>query len=386
MPQLSWRVGLVGPKPHSIYCLSYVLTVNICKFLRGEETMERKIMSLGKSSLVVSLPKEWMQLNELKKGDTITYNIQGDRALVFYPSALKKTGPKEITLNINQTEEELLITQKILGAFLNGYTGIMLTSEKIFTVPQTKAIRNMAQKLYMRVMEADAKSVYIQSIMDESQASLEQAIQRMHLISRSMCEDAINAMKNSDTALAKSVYALDDDVDHFAFFILRILRNAAQDPRLAKDLHVDPLDCMDHQMLVYRMEHASDYAADIASHLIMLNGSKQKIPEDVLALMVTAGTEVVDLYVKAFAAFFSKDVTATVEIMKYEQRMEKLEVEIASKSFTGAPKPAELVCAICSIRDNIKRLSHCAISIAEITVNRAFKVPTQEKEELKLTA
>jgi phosphate uptake regulator len=172
-------------------------------------------------------------------------------------------------------------------------------------------------------MEADAKSVYIQNIMDESKASLEQAIQRMHLISRSMCEDVVNALKNDDAALAKSVYSLDDDVDHFAFFILRILRNAAQDPILAQGIHVDPLDCMDHQILVYRMEHASDYAAEIARHLIMLNGNKQKIPDDVLALIVTAGTEVVDLYVKAFEAFFSKDVTAAVEVMKYEQRMEK---------------------------------------------------------------
>jgi phosphate uptake regulator len=346
--------------------------------------MERKIMSLGKSSLVVSLPKEWMQLNELKKGDTVTFNIQRDRSLVIYPSTLKRSEPKEITLTIEHGEEELLTTQKILGAFLNGYSGIMLNSDKIFSVPQTRTIRNIARKLYMRVMEADAKSVYIQNIMDESKASLEQAIQRMHLISRSMCEDVINALKNDDAALAKSVYSLDDDVDHFAFFILRILRNAAQDPILAQGIHVDPLDCMDHQILVYRMEHASDYAAEIARHLIMLNGTKQKIPDDVLALMVTAGTEVVDLYVKAFAAFFSKDVTATVEIMKYEQRMEKLEIEIASKAFTGAPKPAELVCAICSIRDNIKRLSHCAISIAEITVNRAFKEAKPENDDLKI--
>jgi phosphate uptake regulator len=338
--------------------------------------MERKIMSLGKSSLVVSLPKEWMQLNELKKGDTVSFNIQRDRSLVIYPGAFKKSEPKEITLSIGQNEEEILITQKILGSFLNGYSGIMLSSEKIFSVPQTKAIRNMAGRLYMRVMEADSKCVYIQSLMDESKASLEQAIQRMHLISRSMCEGTVTALKNGDIDLAKSVFALDDDVDHFAFFILRILRNAAQDPLLANELHVDPLDCMDNQMLVYRMESAADYAADIARHLIMLNGTRQKIPEEVLALMITAGTEASELYVKAVSAFFSKDVAASVEIMKHRQRIEKLEVEIASKAFTGTQKSAELVCAICSIRDNIKRIFHCAFSIAEMSVNRAFKAST----------
>ncbi len=344
--------------------------------------MERKIMSLGKSSLVVSLPKNWMQLNDLKKGDSVSFNIQRDRSLVIYPSAFKKSEPKEITLSIGQNEEPLLVTQKILGAFLNGYSGIILTSEKIFSVTQTKAIRRMAGRLYMRVMEADAKCVYIQSLMDESKASLEQAVQRMHLMSRSMIEGAITALESSDIELAKSVMSLDDDVDHFGFFILRILRNAAQDPVLANELHVDPLDCMDHQILAYRMEYAGDYAADIARHIIMLDGAKQKIPDEVLQIMLNTGKEVLDLYVRGITAFFVKDVNAAVEIMKYRQKMDKAEMEIATKSFTGPPKSADLVCGICSIRDDIKRICHCAFSMAEMTVNRAFKSPNSVSNEI----
>ena len=109
----------------------------------------------------------------------------------------------------------------------------------------------------------------------------------------------------------------------------------------------------------------------------MIDGSQQKIPSEVLELMITAGTEVTDLYAKAVTAFFSKDVPFAVEIMKHRQRIEKLDVDIASKAFTGKPKSAELVCAICSIRDNIKRISYSALNIAEISVNRAFKAPAQ---------
>jgi len=335
--------------------------------------MERRIMSLGRSSMVISLPKNWMQLNELKKGDVVSFAIQRDRSLVVYPRAKKKTKTREITLRIGQDEEESLITQKIIGAFLNGYSGVTLISEKIFSIPQRKAVRNMAGRLYMRVMESDSKGMYIQTLTDESKASIEQAIQRMHLISYSMCEDAFASLKNDDVALAKSVFSLDDDVDHFSFFILRLLRKAAQDTVLANELRIDPLDCMDHQTLVYRIEHAADYTADIARHIVMLHGSQQKIPDDVLELMVTAGTDAVDLYVKAVNAFFSRDVPFSVEIMKYQKRIEKLDQEIAIKSFTGKHKNPELVCGICSIRDNIKRIADCAANIAEIAVNRAFK-------------
>jgi len=326
--------------------------------------------------MVISLPKNWMQLNELKKGDVVSFAIQRDRSLVIYPSAQKRITNKEITLRIGQEEEETLIAQKIIGSFLNGYSGITLIAEKIFSIPQRKAIRNISGRLYMRVMESDSKGVYLQTLSDESKASLEQAIQRMHLISYSMCEDVFTSLKNNDIALAKSVFSLDDDVDHFSFFILRLLRNAAQDAALANELRIDPLDCMDHQTLVYRIEHAADYTADIARHIIMLEGSKQKIPDDVLELMVIAGTDAVDLYVKSVNAFFSRDVPFSVEIMKYQQRIEKLDQEIAAKSFTGKHKNAELVCGICSIRDNIKRIADTAANIAEIAVNRAFKVTT----------
>ena len=154
--------------------------------------MERRIMSLGRSSMVISLPKNWMTLNELNKGDIVSYAIQRDRSLVVYPGAEKKPAPKEITLKIAQNEDETLLLQKIIGSFLNGYSGITLISEKIFSVPQRKTIRYIAGRLYMRIMESDSKGVYLQSLTDESKASLDQAIQRMHLISHSMCEECLS--------------------------------------------------------------------------------------------------------------------------------------------------------------------------------------------------
>jgi phosphate transport system protein len=326
--------------------------------------------------MVISLPKNWMQLNELNKGDVVSFAIQRDRSLVIYPSAEKKTENKEITLHVAPNDDEDLITLKIIGCYLNGYTGITLISENIFSIPQRKSIRNIAGMLYMRIMESDAKGIYMQALMDESKASLEQAIQRMHLISQAMCEDAFTALKNNNLELAKSVFSMDDDVDHFTFFILRLLRNAAQNPVLANELRVDPLDCMDHETLVYRMEHAADYAADVARHMIMLDGTKEEIPDDICELMHTAGTLAVDSYAKAVNTFFSKNVPVAVEILKNQQKIDVLDQEIASKAFIGKQKNAQLVCAICSMRDNIKRIADSAADIAEIAINRAFKVST----------
>jgi len=325
---------------------------------------------------VVSLPKHWVELNELKQGDTVSLAVQRDRSLVVFPSVKKGEKRKEITLHVNTDEKEPLIVRRIIGCYLNGYSVIKVLSKKIFSVPQRKAIRNIVRMLFMRIMESNSKSMYIQTLIDETKASLELAIHRMHLISHSMCRDALKSLKNRDVMLAKSVFSLDDDVDHFSYLLLRLLRDAAQDTILANQLEIDPIDCMDYQTLVYRVEHAADHSATIARQLILLNGSRQKIPDELLTLLFTAGTEAVNLYDKALTAFFSKNVADSVEIIEQEKKVEKLNREIASKTFMSKQKSPLIVCIICFIRGSIRGIAECAADVAEIAINRAYKVTT----------
>jgi len=116
--------------------------------------MERKIISLGGSSLVISLPRHWVKLNELKQGDVVSLDVQRDRSLVVFPSVKKKKEYKEIILHVDADEKEPLIVRRIIGCYLNGYSNIKVLSKKIFSVSQRKAIRNIVRMLYMRIMES----------------------------------------------------------------------------------------------------------------------------------------------------------------------------------------------------------------------------------------
>ncbi len=66
------------------------------------------------------------------------------------------------------------------------------------------------------------------------------------MISNSMCRDVLNSLGNRDATLARAVYSLDDDVDHFSFFLLRLLRRVALDPAIGNQLGLDPLDCLEY--------------------------------------------------------------------------------------------------------------------------------------------
>lgn len=334
---------------------------------------QRKIVSLGRSSLVISLPKHWVKLNELKQGDVVSLVVQRDRSLAVFPGVGRTEKPRELTIHINSDEKEVSIVRRIIACYLNGYSGIKLISDKVFSVAQLKAIRHIVRVLYMRIMDSDAKSVYIITLIDESKAPVISGIHRMYIISNSMCRDAFNSLGSRDAKLAKAVYSLDDDVDHFSFFLLRLLRRVALDPTMANQLGLEPLDCLDYQTLVHKIEHVADHATNIAKQVIMLNGRRQRISDPLLKLILTAGNEVIDTYFRAVEDFFSEDVASSNEIIEHQKKVEKQDQEIASRAFLDEKKNPLIICAICSIRDSIARIAEYAADIAEITINRSYR-------------
>ena len=334
---------------------------------------QRKIISLGRSSLVVSLPKHWIELNGLKRGDTVSMAVQRDRSLVIFPGSRKGKEPRKITLYVDPNEKSPSIIRRVIGCYLNGYSGIRLVSRKIFTVSQQRAIRDISRKLYMRIMESDAKSVYIETLIDETKASIDSAIHRMHAITLSMYQDALNSLRNQDVALAELVCSLDDDVDHFCFFVLRLIRSVILNPELSNYLGIEMIDCLNYQTLVHRVEHIADRAVSIVKCLMALGRAKQPIPEPILELILEAGKETLNAYDRVVKAFFSEDVAEANRIIELRRRIEKLDQEIASKLFQHRIQNVIVSCAICSIREHIKEIMKHVKDIAEIVINRSLQ-------------
>lgn len=333
---------------------------------------QRKIMSLGRSSLVISLPKYWTQLTGLKAGDVVSIAIGRDRSLVVYPGLKKDKEVSEITLYIEPEEDVFLISRKIAACYLNGYSMIRLVSRNYFTLSQQKAIRRTAQRLYMRVMEANIKEMRLMTLIDESKGSVKASISRMYSVSSSMCRDALTALKTHNAELARSVYMLDGEVDHFTFFLSRLVRRASMDPSLANELGLDAIDCLDYQTLIYSIENVADQAASIARHVIMLKERKKKISDLLLEKLCSIGHETISIYEKAFSLFSDGDLKVLGEISKYKGLLRKIDEEIATLSFMEE-KSAETICACCALRDSILRIGDYSVNIAEIAINRLYR-------------
>ncbi len=334
---------------------------------------KRKIMRLGKSSLVISLPKEWLDKNSLKRGDYVFTNIEKDFSLKIQPSPIVVEKSEEISLSISVDEKGESIIRKIIGCYLNGYSIIKLNSAKIFTDEQRSSIKSVMGSLYMMIIESTSSSKTLQTLMDESLASVESGIERMHIITNSMCQDLLYAMKEWDIDLAKSVVSLEDDVNQFSYYLLRLIRMASQNPSLANKLQLDMIDCLDYQTLVQRIEHIADYTTSTAENLIELFENRQFLPKEVFSVIIKTADIAFSSYDNAVQSFFNREIEATNAIIDSQEEIERLGETITPIPYDGKQEK-DILCPICLIRDNIKRIGEYASDIAELTIDRTYKI------------
>jgi len=335
---------------------------------------QRKIVALGKSSLVVSLPKPWLKMNNLGRGDRVSLDILQDGSLVVHPIVDLREEGREMHLYVEADESEDSIIRRVIGSYLDGYTSIKLTSERVFTIGQQRAIRSIVSTLYMMIMESEASSILLQTLIDESKASVISGIERMHIITSSMCRDILNAIRNRDEELASSVVTLENDVDQLMFFLLRLIRCAAMNPTLATQLGLDALDCLDYQTLVHRIERIADLATDIANSVIALLGSKMDIPKDVTSVLIRAAITAFTSYERAVQSFLSGDVAVTNEIIDNQKEIAESFIAITPLPRFGDPDETQTFLHIIFIRESIKKISEYAADIAELTIDRAYKL------------
>jgi len=334
---------------------------------------QRKILSIG-DSFAVTLPKQWSRANALKKGDVVSIKIQRDKTLNIIPGYGIHEKMRELHLLIDVNEDGRSIVRSIIAGFLDGYTSIKLTSKKFFSAEQIRAIREITSRLYMMITESEAGRIAIETLLDETKTAVTTSVERMHMITYSMSKDLLSSLRNENLNLVKTVVSFEDDVDNLMFLILRLIRLAAIQPSLANQFGLDPLDCLDIQTLVHRIERIADHVTIIAKSHIWLIENGISIPENLLSIIIRAAEIAFSSYNQSVESFLSKDVSYTNEIIDKESEIEELYMKITPMPYLDDDEnKSSSLTQLVLIREGIRKISHYSADIAELTINRTYQ-------------
>ena len=159
----------------------------------------RKLISFGKNSFVVSLPKSWVRQNKLVKGDLIYIEESGGN-LLLKPKQEKVEQDLSVVINIDGKEIKQ-VRREIFGAYIQNNTTITLRGNGI--KDKAKSLQDIIQNLVaLEVMEQTSKEIVAKDFLNIDSVSVESVIRKIDIIIRSMFEDCQN-MFNEDNCCWK---------------------------------------------------------------------------------------------------------------------------------------------------------------------------------------
>ncbi len=332
-----------------------------------EET--RKIQFTGKSSYIVSLPKQWVMDLGLKQGDQIRMRRKDSSTLEIYPPQFETRSQKkeEATIEIGD-EETASIVRKLISLYFLGYKTINIKPKTGRLSPnQRNTVKEAVKRMLMgsEIISDSSGGITVQVLVNLLELSVDGAFKRMIHLAKSMSNDAILAMRENNLELAQEVINTDDEVDRFGFYIIRQLKIAIQNEHMLKEMGFrNARDCLGYRLVVKNIERTGDHAAFIAKDMLEFKKPvKKEIVEKIEEMNEFALSVLDDSCLALFKEDYvqaEKTIEKTNEIIKYEKR-----VRDASKSL----KDDEEIYRIRRMTENIRRISEYASDIAEIVLN-----------------
>ena len=333
-----------------------------------EET--RRLQFTGKSSYIVSLPKQWVTELGLKQGDQITITRQGKSGLKILPAKdqTKTIQSEEAVLEIARDDENSTIIRKLVSLYFLGYKTIQIKPKADRLQPgQRNAIKSAVKGMLMgaEIISDSVDGITIQVLVNLLELSVDGAFKRMLHLAKSMLKDALLAVKEGNIELAKEVIDSDDEVDRFGFYIIRQLKIAIQNEYMLKDMgFTNARQCLGYRLIVKNIERTGDHAVLITKDLLEF---KRPIKNNIMEKIEDLNDFAVSVLDQACLALFKEDfnlaelaIRRASDASKYEKKM--LE---SIKSI----KDEEEAYRIRRMSENIIRIAEYASDIAEIVLN-----------------
>jgi phosphate uptake regulator len=321
----------------------------------------------GGSTYIISLPKKWINQNQLKKGSFIKLREEeGGLLTIVAPDLTVEKRLDEAAIRVSPNDSTEMIARKIVSCYLEGYNSIYIKTDK----QQLSAKQRHDMKIFVRCMLVGTEIVTdtssqltLRVLLSYPELTVKSALKRMSTITTSMHKDAILALKTRDSLLAKEVMSTDNEVDRFNLYVIRLLKTAIQNPRITKEIGlVDGKDCLDYRLVIKSVERTADHAVNIAENVLAL---KHDLNDEITEKIEKMSTIAINMFDTAIESLFRQDYKAAESIIESLKETITLEREAVVSSQMDVEDVANLRLII----ESVRRTAEYACDIAEIVLN-----------------
>jgi phosphate uptake regulator len=330
----------------------------------------RRLQETGRASFIVSVPKKWVQDLGLRKGSLIRVLAQQDGSLLMTArETTTRQKPTEVTVEIEPSLDPHSLARKLIALYLIGMNTIVLKSTgSRMSADVRDTVRELVRTKLVgtEIVSESSTEMVLQVLLSYPELSAESALRRMVTIADQMHRDSVTALCEGKHDLAAQVLKSDDEVDRFGFYIVRLLKQAVDDPRLVKEIGLNsPRDCLGYRLIAKSVERIADHSAMIAEHATEL----QEALTPRLAARMKELSEFCSLvFQEASQALFRGDYSMADGVLARQGRAQTLEAEIEKQIYRQNLSPED-ISGLRLILESLRRIGEYGADIAEIVLN-----------------
>jgi phosphate uptake regulator len=319
----------------------------------------RRLQKIG-SSMLVSLPTEWIKNNNLKKGNMVIIEVNRNNSISLYPSDIDTEDVKEVNIPHPQLSMDSL-TNQIYGAYLLGYDIIRIKGKSQISFDDRELIKLAMRKLVgLEIVDENGSNIISQFLLDANTLDAEKILRRMSSIVAGMYKDTLIGIQKKENGSEKSIVSRDDEVDRQYFLLVRLIRSAMMDQKLASKLNLSNIDILDYRIAANHLESAGDYITDFAAALPII--SHDKLMEDI----IQAASLIEKMQEKSIAGFINKNRDESNEVIKIYSKFNgllNLTKELSAQTdIDKQDAPIALLNSIFSM----DKIARCWVDIADL--------------------
>jgi len=319
---------------------------------------ERRLQKIG-SSVLMSLPAEWIKTLGLKKGDILSIENNQDNSITIFPAKDRNNQGTEIAIHLFDLSHDKLINQ-IYGAYLLGYDLIKIVGKTQIDFENREIIKKAMRNLIgLEIVDEDGLNMTIQFLLDAHSMNISKILKQMSSIVNGTHKDIVSAMKTGETHIDLLVRGRDDEVNRQYFLIVRLIRTAMMDRRLASSLDLSNIDILDYRIAANHLENAGDLVTKLSSQL------SDSFDEIKYQKIIEANYLILEMQEKSISGFITKDTEKSSQVVTLFNKFNAIS-NLIKNDYIKKEGNYQSVLNIINIIYTMDEIAKCWVDIADL--------------------
>ena len=290
-------------------------------------TFTRRLQKIG-SSILVSLPKEWVDANNLDKSNQV--EIETNQNNLSIRTQQSKRPSKEIEISYPLPKGESIVPT-MTGAYLLGFDLIKIVGKLPISISDRESVRGSMRRLVgMEIIDEDATNISVQFLLDETSVNPQNILKRMSSIALGMFSDVVSSLQSGDKTNLETITNRDAEINRQYFLLVRLIRSTIMDPRLAGIFNLENIDILDYRIAANTLEIAGDTVVELSESLIKSNLSKVELKK-----LHDFAKDMEEIQIKSIDSFISNNRTLAISAITLQrnnfEKISKIRSSLESK-------------------------------------------------------